>query len=106
MNSQTYFIRASTQLNLPGVQIAAGNLMMAEYRDREGIAQRGPTAMLWIQQPGDPPLTQQVRAHVGQVVDAGPYTVRIADIGVDEGGGFVQAVLRPAGEDLERPCSS
>jgi hypothetical protein len=96
VDTNVYLIRESTQLNLNGLKIAAGNLMRSEYQDEEGTITEGVTAMLWVVE--DDGLSQRVRVYAGQEVVVGHHLIGVVEVSSDSQGGFVRLTVTPAQE--------
>ncbi len=90
----TYGIASSAQLVYnTHLRIAAGNIWREEYVDEQGVTRTGPTAALWIGLDGSAPQVTAVRVHVGQILTAGPYTIRVVEIGQERGSAFVRVQI-------------
>lgn len=95
----TYGISDATQLNYydGNLSIGVGNFWREEYVDEQGVTRSGPTAGLWITVRDDPSQSGHVRVHVGQELTVGRYSIRVVEIGHEDGTAFVRLAITVAG---------
>ncbi|MBN1179170.1 MAG: hypothetical protein JXD18_08165 [Anaerolineae bacterium] len=84
MDGKTYFVREGTQLVLDHLKVGVGNLM----RSNESQV----TAMLWLLAADE---QQRVRVYAGREVVWGGCRIRVAEIGLSGGRGFVRLAVDP-----------
>lgn len=80
-DAPTLVVRDGTQgMIADAIFIGAGNFWEDDYVDEAGQARRGLTVGLWVTVKGDPSAQQRIRAHVGQTIRAGAYTLLVVEI--------------------------
>jgi len=77
-------IAQGTQARVGDLRIGLGSVRTADYVEDHGETRRGPVAVLQMALEGDPPKTERVAVHAGQVVELGGYAIFIEE--VREGG--------------------
>lgn len=90
-----YGIVSSTVLHYDDtLSVAAGNFWREAYVDEQGATRSGPTAGLWITLNEATPQMIAVRVHVGQELTVGQYTIRVVEIGQEDGTPSVRLAIQ------------
>jgi hypothetical protein len=80
-DAPTLVVRDGTQgMIADTVSIGAGNFWEDDYVDEAGQARHGLTVGLWITVRGEQLAQEMIRAHVGQTIRAGAYTLLVVEI--------------------------
>ena len=77
-------IAQGTQATVGDLSIGLGSVRTDDHVDERGAPRRGPVAVLQMVLEGDPPKTERVAVHAGQVVELGGYAIFVEE--VREGG--------------------
>ncbi len=97
-NMETYDIVANGVLTYEEtLRIGAANFWPEEYVDADGVTRRGMTALLSIWREDNLDAPQDVRVHVGQVIEFDGYKIEVVDIGRDGGTYFVAVAISSNG---------